>query len=433
LPRCRGNAGHLSKSLLDAAAAADYSGLMRSTSSRILALLAGSGCAALAFAFPCLARADARPTPVARAADLVSTVLANYAGDNEMSSARYFRDGRWYATDNTQQWASTQGGAALAAASLWSSRGRSNRRLLDKAIDTIETAFSTRQAANGSFTPPSDIGDTQSPPIATEFFGRFMGDTYLLVRSRLSPSQQRRWQASLSDAADFLIDHHEIDWYVNGNVNLGYAEFLYLAWRATGDRRFAQAYNAEWAFLLDPGAFRPRFAAYGLRLTRTPKRRDGSDGAGYLVEAGAGGLGFDPEYTMNQLGTALDLWIDSGDARALRLANLLFNGLRSRISASFQLSTEGTRHTERGRTVPWVSVAIPVLSAHAGRDDLDDLVAGSMTALRRAYTQSLPWPSNPVYYGVLGMDVSAILRAGDRRLPTVAAPVTPAVFPASSG
>jgi hypothetical protein len=358
--------------------------------------------------------------------NLVGTVLDNYAGNNNKPTQRYYADGVWFNTDNSQNWAQTEGGAALAAASLWASTGRTNSALLRKAVDTIDVAIATGQNADGSFSaPPAAAVGPSGAGVTTEFFARMFGDTYLLVQSTLTTAQRQAWVAALTRAGDFLITNKDVTFYANGNVNLGYAQTLYLAWRASGATRFATAYDAEWSFLLNPD--QARWPGFGLHLTRTPVRPDGADGAGYLAEKGiAPDPGFDAEYTMVSLSEASDLHVVSRDPRALRLANLLMNVLRPRLSSTMQLDTSGgARHAELNRSVAFTSSAPAILSWLGGRDDLASMVPDYVNAVSSTFMQSLPWASNPVYYGSLGVEVAGMLRVtatGYAGLPPVVSP-----------
>ena len=139
------------------------------------------------------------------------------------------------------------------------------------------------------------------------FFGLEFGTTYHLLASDLDPATRTSWQASLTAAANYLINSGDTTWYANGNINLGYTEFLYLVWQATGNTTYEQAYNASWNFTMNPP--KNRFPGSGLVITQQPTQADGSDGMAYLTEAGVGGNGFDPDYTQTQLDTACRLYL----------------------------------------------------------------------------------------------------------------------------
>ncbi len=203
------------------------------------------------------------------------------------------------------------------------------------------------------------------------FFGLEFGTTYHLLESDLDPATRASWQASLAAAANYLIDSGDTTWYANGNINLGYTEFLYLVWQATGNTTYEQAYSASWNFTMGPP--QNRFPGSGLVITQQPTQADGSDGMAYLTESGAGGNGFDADYTQTQLDTACRLYLLSGDPRALRLANMLLNTLMPRVNTStWMLDTSGgTRHTEQGREDGFMTSAFAVLGLDGGRSCSD--------------------------------------------------------------
>jgi hypothetical protein len=196
------------------------------------------------------------------------------------------------------------------------------------------------------------------------FFGVEMGTVLTEVAPALDPGRQAAWTDSLARAADYVVNGGFSTWYANGNLNLGDVELLYLAWRATGAPRFQTAYESAWSFVLAPP--QDKFPGDGLRIVKEPSNPDGSDGAGYLAENGPGGVGFDAEYSELQLDVASRLYLLSGDARALRLANLLVNMLLPRVGSDWLLDTSGgTRHTEPNRKVPFLTSALAVLGWRA--------------------------------------------------------------------
>src|SRR5438067_731828 len=79
-----------------------------------------------------------------------------------------FIAGNWH-TLSTICWACNQGGPATAAATAYMLGGRTRPELLQEAQETIDTAIATRQQPSGAFVGP--LGDTQSPDVATFFFG----------------------------------------------------------------------------------------------------------------------------------------------------------------------------------------------------------------------------------------------------------------------
>jgi hypothetical protein len=317
-----------------------------------------------------------------------------------------YRNGIW-TTSNTVCWACNQGGPATAAATVYMLTGKTQPTLLQEAEGTVDTAIATRQLPDGAFAGPP--GDTQSPEVATVFFGVEEGNAYLELAPVLDGVRRARWQASIAAAASYLIHNGNLTWYTSGNINLGNAELFYLAWKATGNATFAGAYRQAFSFVLSPP--RTRWPGRGLVIVKQPTRSDGSDGAGYLAETGAGGTGFDAEYTELQLDVASRLYLLSGDPEVLRLSNLLVNMLLPRVNSSFMLNASGgTRHTEAAREVPLITSAFAVLGLHGGRADLAPLILPALAELQRTYAN----PINnycEVYRRALGNDVSVIALA----------------------
>ncbi len=174
-------------------------------------------------------------------------------------------------------WACTEGGPATAAATAFVLGGATNQTLLHEAEQTINTAIATRQAADGSFTDPTAGG--QPADIATMFFGVEFGTTYQLVSPYLTPATRVLWQNSLAAAANYLVTNGDANWYSNGNINLGFAELFYLAWKATGQANLLQDYNNEWSFLVSPP--QNKFPGAGLKIVKQPTVADASNGTGY--------------------------------------------------------------------------------------------------------------------------------------------------------
>jgi hypothetical protein len=277
-----------------------------------------------------------------------------------------FQNGVW-TTAVAGCWACANGGPATAAATLYVLTGHSNQTLLDEAEQTINTAIVTMQTPDGGFTPPA--GD-QPENIATMFFGVEFGTTYHLLAPYLSAPTRLSWQASLAAAANYLIDSGNTTWYSNGNINLGYTEFLYLAWQATGESQFETAYNASWSFTMDPP--QDKFPGSGWTVVTPPTSADGTGGAGYFTEDGAGGNGYDPEYSMLQLDVASRLYLLSGDSRALYVANMLL-GMETPLvnTTTWTINTSnGTRHTEPDRQVGFQTSAYATLGLEGNRGAL---------------------------------------------------------------
>lgn len=280
-----------------------------------------------------------------------------------------FANGVW--TDTNPDglcWSCADGGPLTAAATLYVLGGASDPTLLNEAEATINTAIATRQTPDGGFTQPST--DSTPEGISTLFFGVEFGTTYRLLAPYLDPATRAAWQRSLAAVGNYLIASNSTTYYVNGNINLGMTELLWLIWQATGQSQFLQDYNNSWNFTLNPP--QTKFPGAGWITVQAPTQADGSDGTGYFAEVGAGGTGYDAEYSSLQLDVASRLYLLSGDPRALRAANMLMNMEMPRVNTSTWMldTSNGTRHTQPNRYVGFMSSAMAVLGLDAGRSDL---------------------------------------------------------------
>jgi hypothetical protein len=328
-----------------------------------------------------------------------------------------FQNGVW--TDTSPAglcWACENGGPATAAATLYVLGGENDPALLNEAEQTINAAIAHQQATDGGFTPPS--GDGQPEDIASMFFGVEFGTTYHLLAPYLNASTRASWQASLAKLGSYMISSGTANWYSNGNINLGITELFWLIWQATDQTQFENDYNNSWAFTTNPP--QSRFPGAGWVTTRSPTQADGSDGAGYFAEVGAGGTGYDAEYSMLQLDVAARLWLLSGDPRALRLANMLLNQELPHINTTTWLlaTNSGTRHTEADRHVGWQTGAFAVLGFNAGRTDLIRYVLPSLQQ------EEIWWPQpgqadSGVFRRAFGDSVSLLALAAANTTPTL--------------
>jgi hypothetical protein len=352
---------------------------------------------------------------------IVQNVVAQYAGPYGP-----FAGGVW-TTTSAECWACEQGGPATGAATAYVLGAKQSPTLLNDAVQTINTAIATHQQSDGSFLDPAIPG---SSDITTMFFGVEFGATYRLLSGALDAGTRLRWQQSLGAGADYLIKKGIPTYYTNGNINLGDVEFFYLAWQATGNAKYEVAYEQEWATTLTPNQL--VWPGAGLVITKAPTAANGSDGSGYLAEIGAGGTGFDAEYTELSLEVASRLFLLSGDSRALRVANLEINQLLPRVNSSWMLDTSaGTRHTALNRSVNFLTPAFTVLSLFGGRADLTGDVLPELNSEQAAYNQA--WQAyNPAFRRALGNDLSVSALAA-ALAPGATAPVAPSTAAAPLG
>ena len=237
------------------------------------------------------------------------------------SDDQYHSNGRWFSGDDSY-WPTTIGPATAAAVLYRQTRAP---WLAEVSKATINRAIATYRQADGSFGETSKGNDIETMTFASE-----LGRSYLALGEALKPAKRAEWRDALRGAADFLIANGNLAWYTNGNIVLGNAEIMALAYRVTGQARYRSAYLRAFEFAIAPP--QDRWPGYGLHLTKAPTRADGADGAGYLAEASSPGAepGFDPEYTQLQLDIASRIHLLMRDERSLRLTNELTNALLPR-------------------------------------------------------------------------------------------------------
>jgi hypothetical protein len=345
---------------------------------------------------------------------LIRNSLASLSTRSGSGDQQYFADGVWHSSASGCWYCMV--GPGTAAAVLWRTTGEDDHHLKALAIGTFDAAIDQHRNANGSFGDPAD-----SPAIASMMFGVELGTSYLELRSVLDRRRRTLWRNAITGIANFLINTGNLTWYTNGNINIGYVEMYYLAWRASGERRFKRAYNAAWRFTLHPP--QGRWPGFGLHLIAgdavTASGAHLSGPAGYLSESGSGAPGFDPEYTELQLDVDTQLYVLSGDRRALRLAGELVNALLPRVNSEWYLNTSGgTRHPQAGRSVAFLSAAPVVLGWLDHRSELARLAASQFPVIEQAYGQTDTYPNVNLYRG-WGNEISVILEAAAAADPTL--------------
>jgi hypothetical protein len=202
-----------------------------------------------------------------------------------------------------------------------------------------------------------------------------------ILGKRLDRKHRTEWTDALRGAVDFLQGNGNYEWYTNGNIALCNATAAAVTWSATGDPRYETIYRHALSFAEDPPV--ARWPGRGLAMTKNPTRADGSDGAGYLTEAaGDAKPGFDADYVQVQADFAAVIALVTGDPEAIRLTNLLVNELLPRVFRSTWLlnTSGGSRHPDRGRTVPFTTSALAIL-ADRGRPELASLVPAQTAAM----------------------------------------------------
>jgi hypothetical protein len=362
----------------------------------VVAALVLSTCATGALAHAA-GHAAARPSVEA----LIMDSLRAYHDRSSPGDDQYYANGRWYTGDEGYWPAQT--GPATAAATLYTTTHEP--WLAKLAVATIDRGIRRHQERNGAY------GGTPGLDIATMVFASELGRSYLALGAALPRGTGERWRSSLRRAADFLIKNGNLAWYTNGNIVLGNAEVMALAYRVTGDVRYRSAYATALAFATAPP--QARWPGFGLHLTKTPTRADGADGAGYLSEAGPDRVpGFDVEYTYVQLDVASRLFLLMRDAQTLRLTNELANTVLSRVDhRTWLLDTSGgSRHPDLGRKVPLTTPALSVLAWQGGRSDLARYVDSQLAVVDETYRSALTFSYRNFYRG-LGDQLPPILQA----------------------
>ena len=110
------------------------------------------------------------------------------------------------------------------------------------------------------------------------------------ARAARRPARRARWTAAVAGAAR-LPAPRRARRTGTPTATSTWATRWSSGWRrgSPGRADLRRAYEASWSFVLaPPGA---KWRGYGLRYRTVPRRADGADGAGYLTEAGDGGVG----------------------------------------------------------------------------------------------------------------------------------------------
>jgi hypothetical protein len=350
--------------------------------------------------------APAGGDPIEQAGPTAEYVFDAWYRRDGAHDPRYYEDGIWHGPEGC--WTCSTGPAGLGAA-LWATGRLQDHARQAAVIDTFDTAIKTHQRPNGSY---GDEDNSEALNVA--FFAPILGNALLLLEDRLPVATRARWRSSLQRAARFLVEHKELDWYVNGNVNLNYALGLYITYRATGDEAIRRLYRRELRFATSPPA--GRWGDRGLELARRPKRADGADGRGYLTETGPGGTGYDPEYTYVQLDILSRLYVLSGDREVLRLANLLMNQSLSKVNDKWNLLTTGTRHPEPNRYVPFTTSAVVVLNRLGGNRALAEQLGPQVARTLELYRSTTTF-THPNFYRGADSQLGTLLTALQMRRP----------------
>jgi hypothetical protein len=265
-------------------------------------------------------------------------------------------------------------------------------------------------------------------------FANELGIALVALGPKLDPGHVQAWTAAVTGAADFLIRNGNLSWYTNGNMVLGNALTMALAYRLTGDATYQAAYEEALTFALHPD--QGLWPGYGIVYTATPNRPDGRDGAAYLTETGGGSSGYDAELTAAQADVATQLFLVNRDPRILRLMNLFMNQIRPRIdTTAWTLDTSGgTRHPQPSRIVGFNSPVLAVLAWEGGRGDLAPLVSSQIAMIDHKFRGALTYTNAGMYYNFGTEPTSLLLAALGEAAPPAPAGTTQSQgpFPAAA-
>ena len=251
-------------------------------------------------------------------------------------------NGLWIGGD-PDYWRSSSG-PGLAAAAVAASTGDPTMRA--DAEQTFDTLISEHEQPNGSFTAAAGAPDPQSPDIDTMFFVDNLGMALWALRPQMSSQEVAAWTSAITAGANYLVNNGNLTWYTNGNVVVGNALVMALAYWATGNPVYETDYQQALSFAISPP--QNRWPGFGLIYTKIPTLPDGSDGAAYFAESGGGAPGFDADYTQVQLDQLTRLYLVTSSPQVLRLVNLLMNQEWPLVdTGNLELNTSGgTRHPQ---------------------------------------------------------------------------------------
>lgn len=371
-------------------------------------LLAGSVMVLLlaALALAASARGAQDPTPAERLREAMTASLTAYVARSATEDPHGWTDGVF--GQGAARCMPCQSSAALGAAVLARPGEPDDERLRALSMATIDRLITTRQRPDGAFEGPGEVGE-----IPTAFLTADIGQAIIAGRAWLPAAKRARWRRSVVEGAEYLIDNGNLQWYTNGNIVLANTLTMYVAWRLSGQRRFARAYAKAWRFALRPP--QPRWRGFGLHVVSGPKRPGGAGGAAYLGEwNGQDAPGYDPEYTAVQADVAARLLLLSGEPRVRRLTNLLWGMVSRRVDNDWMLDTSnGTRHTDASRKVPMLSAAPAVLAVRAGRSKIEEQLPAQVAGAERFLLQTRRY-SNPDSLKALGGRLGTALMALER-------------------
>jgi hypothetical protein len=294
-------------------------------------------------------------------------------------------------------------GPALAAVVSYLSTGKASERKL--AVTIFDQLLASQRQSNGSLHPLPTGGD-----INTMFFADNLGIATVLLGSKLDAAHRTSWTSAVTGGADFLINNKNLSWYTNGNIVIGNALTMALAYRLTGDTKYRTAYQQAWTFAIAPN--QERWAGYGFVTTQAAHNANGNDGAGYFAEAG-NWIGYDPDYTMLQSEQLGRLYLITKDPSVLRTLNMVTNQLLRRVDrTAWTLDASGGSRHSPPTAEPFDSSALAVLAFVGGRTDLAKYVVSEGAATNAHFFNDLKnAPMGDRGYYALGMITATVVMA----------------------
>lgn len=356
---------------------------------------------------------------IAQAADGLLKELSEKTTDKD---TQYYEDGVWHYNNADKGAWIYQAGPAGAAAALWNYRqahlgeldAPTRQRqdwLRQVSIETFDRALKDHQLPDG------DFSDCTGHRI---FFTIDFVSAYLTFKDTMEPEMRQRWLSAMKLQVDHMIQTGDLPnpalpgwkgisgWYVNGNVEIGEAAWLYLVSQATGDAKYKNLYELQLKHTLRPSL--DRWHGYGLYYLKEGVAADGADGAAFLTEAN-NLPGFDGEYGMLQLSTAARLYARTRDPRVLRLTNLLMNSLLPHVDTQKMLlnATYGSRHSV---ITSFSSCAPEIMAWLGGRGDLAPMLVEQFhKGIKPPLFAGAKNGGNPGAYRAYGYDMAALLEA----------------------
>ncbi len=298
-------------------------------------------------------------------------------------------------------------GPALSAAAVAAATG--DTKMLTIARRTFNELIRTHQRTNGSYS--STGPEAQPVDIDTMFFATNLGMALRVIGGRLNSATRAFWTRSLLAAASYLVTNGNLSWYTNGNIVIGNALVMALAFDATGDQRWHRYYERAWTFAVSPS--QARWPGFGFKTIKPSENPDGSDGEGFFAEDGGSSPGFDADYAELQLSQLARLYLVTGDASVMKMLNMSLNyELRFVNFSTWALNTSGgTRHPQVGRYVPFDTPALAVAAYLCHRVRLRRYVESQLRTLL-GWAAGVPTYWNPGSYYNYGLQATFMMLTG---------------------